>query len=382
MKQIDSQIMKRLNRPDPRLFAALGLMALGLLAACLSPALKELGGEGVGDSLAFYLPRILVAAGFMALFFYIRRVSDRMARFRDLGDDRLIQAQRELESGGKAYGPQKRVWLTKHFLISGDYQLEVVPFDQIQKVYRIGELLAVLTKDQRAHVIVSKVPKKDWTQAFEEELHLQIRQAGTAPAGPEKGEAERGEEPAAAKKAPGTAPRTVTLPPPSRGAALAGGLLLAVPATAVWALFTGFALWGPLLGGMAMFFLVSMGCGFGAKNLFVRRKDLSQWRPENRWQMAGAVSLAVTAADGVVYHGLLLTSGYGKGAYGLSYALGHLPGLLKEHGLWGLFQSRMGLSLLMILILTLHFGLRAKRAGVREESQGGNRAARRRQGKK
>lgn len=378
MRQIHSRTMKRLDRPDPRLFGALGLMGLGLLAAFLTPALKRLGGEGLGDSLAFYLPRILVAAGFMALFFYIRRVADRMARFRDLGEERLSLAQRELEGGGKAFGPQKRVWLTEHFLISGDYQLEVIPLEQIQKAYRIGDLLAVLTKDQRAHVIVSGTPKKDWSQAFEKELEQRVRQAQKSPA-PEGKETVKDTAP---KKEPGPVRKTVTLPPPSGGAALAGGLLLAVPATAVWALFTGFPLWGPLLGGMAMFFLVSVGCGFGAKNLFARHKDLGQWNPEDRWQMAGAVSLAVTAADGVLYHGLLLTTGYGKGAYGLSYALGHLPGLLKEHELWGLFQSRMALSLLAVLILTLHFGLRAKSAKAQGTAQAGNRAARRKQGRK
>lgn len=380
MRQIHSRTMKRLNRPDPRLFGALGLMALGLIAAFFAPALKALGGEGLGDSLAFYLPRVLVAAGFMVLFFYIRRVADRIARFRDLGEEGLLKAQEELDKGGRAFGPQKRVWLTEHFLISGDYQLEIVPLGQIQKAYRIGDLLAVLTKDQRAHVIVSGTPKKDWTQAFEKELEQRIAQAGKAPATAEKTEEQK--EQAAPKKEARPTPKTVTLPPPSAGAALAGGLLLAVPATAVWALFTGFPLWGPLLGGMAMFFLVSVGCGFGIKNLFVRHKDLGQWKPEERWQMAGGISVAIAAADGVLYHGLLLVTGYGKGAYGLSYALAHLPGLLKEHELWGLFQSRMALSLLAVLILTLHFGLRAKSAKAQGEAPAGNRAARRKQGKK
>ena len=100
MKNTCSRKMKKLQKREPSLYVALMLFAAALLLFALTPAIAGmLGGAGgaaaagnltgAAASVVFYLPRVVLAAGFMALFFFIRRVAERRARLEGLDAERL-----------------------------------------------------------------------------------------------------------------------------------------------------------------------------------------------------------------------------------------------------------------------------------------------------
>ena len=155
-------------------------MAVGLIgAACLlfvcTPALvSAVGGvTGAAASAAYYLPRLVLAAGLMALFFFIRRVAERRARLEGLDEERLRRADEEL-AGTEPFAPGTAVYLTEHFLITGDYQFDVVPWEDIERTYYAGDLLAVATTGQKAHVIAAHAEQKAWVKELEAEVESRI----------------------------------------------------------------------------------------------------------------------------------------------------------------------------------------------------------------
>ena len=122
--------MKQMQKREPSLYVALVLFAAALLLFALTPAIAGMlggaaggadmaggtgmsGGAAAGNltgaaaSVVFYLPRVVLAAGFMALFFFIRRVAERRARLEGLDAERLQLADRELaEAEAFAEGPR------------------------------------------------------------------------------------------------------------------------------------------------------------------------------------------------------------------------------------------------------------------------------------
>lgn len=100
-----------------------------------------------------------------------------------------------------------------------------------------------------------------------------------------------------------------------------------------------------------MFYLISIGYGFGIRGLFTRHKDLSQWNPEQEVRPVLGVSLVLLLVSVVAYHVILLATGYREFGYTFGYAAAHLVTLLKTHNLWRLFCSRAVLGLLMMVVL-------------------------------
>lgn len=369
MKYTCSKKMKKLQKREPSLYVAVVLFAAALLLFALTPAIAGALGGGAGAagisggqaagpvgtgaaasedltgaaaSVVFYLPRVVLAAGFMALFFFIRRVAERRARLEGLDAERLELADRELEQA-EAFAEGAKVYVTPHFLISGDYQFDIVPWADIERTYYAGDLLAVSTTGQKAHVVASHADRKPWVKDLEREIERRMEAAAVKAASkPDRAKEKR--------------TNYKTVPKPTTSQALAGGLLLALPGIAIWTLFCGFAIWGPLLGAMAMFYLISIGYVFGIKGLFMRHKDLGQWSPEEGVRPVLGMSLAIILVCCVVYHVVLLVVGYPDFHYTYGYALWHLAGLLKQHQLFGLFLNRLLLALLMLLILGFRYG--------------------------
>ena len=228
-----------------------------------------------------------------------------------------------------------------------------------------GDLLAVATTGQKAHVIAAHAEQKAWVKELEAEIESRIaraaadrtrnKKAASGKAGAGKS-GDKAESLSDSKKRKERRQNLKKLPKPSTGEALAGGLVLAVPGIAIWMLFSGFAVWGPLLGAMAMFYLISIGYGFGIRGLFTRHKDLSQWNPEQEVRPVLGVSLVLLLVSVVAYHVILLATGYREFGYTFGYAAAHLVTLLKTHNLWRLFCSRAVLGLLMMAVLGLRYG--------------------------
>lgn len=368
MKTTYSKKMMRLRRRDPRLWGAVILMGLGALLLFFSPlldgrissGLQTAELSGAAASVVYYLPRVLLAAGLMVFFFFIRRLLDMKSRLALLTEEQLAQADRELNETEPA-AQKALVYLTPHFLISGDYQFEVIPYVDMERIYYAGDLLVVATADGAAHVVASGSGKKSWVKQLEQELNA--RTAACAVEKTAKAVAEKTTKAAAEKTARKKKPVQVrTLPKPDQASALAGGLLLAVPGIAIWMLFCGFAIWGPLLGAMAIFFLISIGYGFGIRGIFTRHKDLGQWNPEENGKQVLVLSLVIVCLAGIAYHVLLLVFGYKEYGYSAAYVAGHFVELLKEHDLWSLFQSRMLFGLLTTVVLGFRFGSGSKKA--------------------
>ncbi len=382
MKMTYSKKMMRLRRRDPRLWGAVALMGLGTLLLFFSPLLDgrvgsilRTGGlSGAAASMLYYLPRVLLAAGLMVFFFYIRRLLDMRNRLAALTEEQLAQADRELNST-EPLAKGALVYVTPNFLVSGDYQFEVIPYVDMERIYYAGDLLVVATAGQAAHVVASGAGKKSWAARLEQELSTRsaaCRADQSARAAAEKasgkrgganehgglngsGTNEKGGSKGSSTKRKKKQPQLCTLPKPDRKSALAGGLLMAVPGIAVYMLFCGFAIWGPLLGAMAIFFLISIGYGFGIRGLFVRHKDLGQWNPEENGKTVLILSLAIVILAGTAYHVLLLVFGYKEYGYSAPYVAGHFIGLLKEHNLWSLFRSRMLFGVLTTVVLGFRF---------------------------
>lgn len=385
MKYTCSKKMKKLQKREPSLYVAVVLFAAALLLFALTPAIAGALGGGAGAagisggqaagpvgtgaaasedltgaaaSVVFYLPRVVLAAGFMALFFFIRRVAERRARLEGLDAERLELADRELEQA-EAFAEGAKVYVTPHFLISGDYQFDIVPWADIERTYYAGDLLAVSTTGQKAHVVASHADRKPWVKDLEREIERRMEAAAVKAASkPDRAKGRKAAEKPGQSGTRAKEKRTnyKTVPKPTTSQALAGGLLLALPGIAIWTLFCGFAIWGPLLGAMAMFYLISIGYVFGIKGLFMRHKDLGQWSPEEGVRPVLGMSLAIILVCCVVYHVVLLVVGYPDFHYTYGYALWHLAGLLKQHQLFGLFLNRLLLALLMLLILGFRYG--------------------------
>lgn len=373
MKTTYSKKMRRLRRRDPRLWGAVILMGLGAVLLFVSPildgrissGLKAAQFTGAAASAVHYLPRILLGAGLMVFFFFIRRLLDMKNRLKLLTEEQLAQADRELfEAQPVAKGAL--VYLTPHFLVSGDYQFEVIPYEDMERVYYAGDLLVVSTDGGAAHVIASGSGKKNWVEQLEQELKDRAAQsqseksvlaAAEKAAGKQTGSKDglKPDSPKPGSKNKKRQTQIRRLPKPDKKAALAGGLLMAVPGTAIWFLFCGFAIWGPLLGAMAIFFLISIGYGFGIRNLFVRHKDLGQWNPEEDAKPVLILSLVIVILAGIFYHVLLLLFGYKEYGYSAVYVVGHFISLLKEHNLWNLFRSRLLFGILTTVVLGFRF---------------------------
>lgn len=380
MKTMYSKKMMRLRRRDPRLWAAVIMMGLGALLLFFSPILDGRVGSGLqtaqlsgaAASVVHYLPRVLLAAGLMAFFFFIRRLLDMKNRLKLLTEEQLAQADQELnETEPVAKGAL--VYVTPHFLISGDYQFEVIPYVDMERIYYAGDLLVVSTAGGAAHVVASGSGKKSWVEHLEQELNARVtasaadksaraaavKAAGKNGGGSKEGGSKEGDSKGSPKEGSSKSKKKQVqlrvLPKPDKKAALAGGLLMAVPGVAIWMLFCGFAIWGPLLGAMAIFFLISIGYGFGIRNLFVRHKDLGQWNPEEDARPVLILSLVIVILAGISYHVLLLVFGYKEYGYSTVYAAGHLVGLLKEHNLWSLFRSRLLFGVLTTVVLGFRF---------------------------
>lgn len=123
------------------------------------------------------------------------------------------------------------------------------------------------------------------------------------------------------------------------------------------------------MGAMAMFYLISIGYGFGIRGLFTRHKDLSQWNPEQEVRPVLGVSLVLLLVSVVAYHVILLATGYREFGYTFGYAAAHLVTLLKTHNLWRLFCSRAVLGLLMMVVLGLRYGAARGRPPAPEAGQ-------------
>lgn len=392
--------MKQLQKREPSLYVALVLFAAAFLLFALTPAIAGMlgggadmaGGSGVGGavdmagvsggaaaaggtgmsggaaagnltgaaaSVVFYLPRVVLAAGFMALFFFIRRMAERRARLEGLDAERLQLADQELAEA-EAFAEGAKVYLTPHFLISGDYQFDIVPWADMERTYHAGDLLAVSTAGQKTHVVASHADRKPWVKDLEQEIEKRIKtaaaNAATKPDGAKRQKAGIEKSGKSETRAKEKKPSYKTVPKPTAAQALGGGLLLALPGIAIWTLFCGFAIWGPLLGAMAMFYLISIGYVFGIKGLFTRHKDLGQWSPEEGVRPVLGLSLAIILICCVAYHVVLLVVGYPDFNYTYGYALSHLAMLLKQHQLFGLFLNRLLLALFMLLLLGFRYG--------------------------
>ena len=384
MKYTYSNKMKRLQKREPSLYVAVGLIGAACLLFICTPALVSVVGgvTGAAASATYYLPRLVLAAGLMALFFFIRRVAERRARLEGLDGERLRRADEEL-AGTEPFAPGTAVYLTEHFLITGDYQFDVVPWEDIERTYYAGDLLAVATTGQKAHVIAAHAEQKAWVKELEAEIKSRIARtasdrarnkkaaSGKAGTGKSGGKAESLSD---SKNRKELRQNLKKLPKPSTGEALAGGLVLAVPGIAIWMRFSGFAVWGPLLGAMAMFYLISIGYGFGIRGLFTRHKDLSQWNPEQEVRPVLGVSLVLLLASVVAYHVILLATGYREFGYTFGYVAAHLVTLLKTHNLWRLFCSRAVWGLLMMVVLGLRYGAaRGEAPGSGSRAKGGSR---------
>ncbi|WP_034588503.1 hypothetical protein, partial [Enterocloster asparagiformis] len=70
MKYTYSNKMKRLQKREPSLYVAVGLIGAACLLFVCTPALVSVVGgvTGAAASATYYLPRLVLAAGLMALF--------------------------------------------------------------------------------------------------------------------------------------------------------------------------------------------------------------------------------------------------------------------------------------------------------------------------
>lgn len=107
-----------------------------------------------GASLIILLPAILIMAGIVECVRFGRQCGREEKRLSVLGTEELAAARKQLE-GASEYAPPSKVYVTADFLITGNYQFDVIPFGRIENCERVGRFLIVTTEDGMAHIVMA-----------------------------------------------------------------------------------------------------------------------------------------------------------------------------------------------------------------------------------
>lgn len=112
-----------------------------------------------GTVLAFLLPLVCLTTGirqFRGLWIQKKRENARMAR---LSAVEKQMAAGQLENSTE-FEPGSRIYLTRDFVITGNYQFDIIPYDRITSLAETGGYLIAVTADGMAHIILSSGRRK------------------------------------------------------------------------------------------------------------------------------------------------------------------------------------------------------------------------------
>lgn len=137
---------------------------------------------GPGAVLVFLLPAVFFVLGiWQCKSFQLEKKRERQ-RIACLRDGEMAAAVRQLETATE-FEPRSRVYLTTDFVITGNCQFDIIPYDQIVSLEETGGFLIAVTKDGMAHFILSAGHKRlsqlSWLTHFKRALEDKIRYAQT-----------------------------------------------------------------------------------------------------------------------------------------------------------------------------------------------------------
>lgn len=130
-----------------------------------------------GAVLAFLLPLVCFTTGIRqcrGFWMQKKRENARMARLSAV-EKQMAAAQLENSS---EFEPGSRIYLTRDFVITGNYQFDIIPYDQITSLAETGGYLIAVTADGMAHIILSsgrrKLSQISWLGHFKRVLEDKI----------------------------------------------------------------------------------------------------------------------------------------------------------------------------------------------------------------
>lgn len=125
-------------------------------------------------SAALYIaPEALLLAGAVLLARFLRDDGHQWKQLAERAKE-VEAADREL-AHTEEYAAGLKLYLTEHFIISGAYRLEVVPYEAVISVERSGNYVIAVTEDQCAHILAGGKKCGALGTAMIEEIQRRVR---------------------------------------------------------------------------------------------------------------------------------------------------------------------------------------------------------------
>lgn len=119
--------------------------------------LKKLPWYGI--ILVFVCPMVFLIAGLVELKRYRMQLKREEARLSSLSEGEKLRALRQLETASELE-PGSKIYLTQDYLITGNYQFDMIPYETIGALEETGNYLIAVTVDGIAHIILSSRRKR------------------------------------------------------------------------------------------------------------------------------------------------------------------------------------------------------------------------------
>ena len=76
-----------------------------------------------------------------------------------LSEEEMQTAVRQL-AGASEFEPRSRIYVTADYVITGNYQFDIIPYARITSIEETGGFLIAVTGDGAAHILLSSGHKK------------------------------------------------------------------------------------------------------------------------------------------------------------------------------------------------------------------------------
>ncbi|MBC5708964.1 hypothetical protein H8S75_13480 [Hungatella sp. L12] len=130
--------------------------------------------------LVYILPAVLLVMGVSTCWRYLIQKKWEYRKM-SLLSEKEIQAAVQQLAGASEFKPRSRIYLTADFVITGNYQFDIIPYKRIAYFKETGGFFMAVTADDKTHIILSSGHKKldrvPWLIPLEHVLEELIKDA-------------------------------------------------------------------------------------------------------------------------------------------------------------------------------------------------------------
>ncbi|MCI6454535.1 MULTISPECIES: hypothetical protein [Hungatella] len=112
-----------------------------------------------GTLLVFFLPVVFFVTGFSECRRFAVQKKREQKRLSVLSEEEMQTAVRQL-AGASEFEPRSRIYVTADYVITGNYQFDIIPYARITSIEETGGFLIAVTGDGAAHILLSSGHKK------------------------------------------------------------------------------------------------------------------------------------------------------------------------------------------------------------------------------